>query len=201
MIYLIRHGQTDFNRQGRFQGRLDTPLNADGERQAETVGRLMRAHAKELGGEWQIETSPLQRARRTAEIIAEAMRLSPPKLDERLTEIAIGSWEGKTRAEILELRPDLAEAPSMFLHCPDGEGCEELAMRIGAWLDEARSSPRHVIAVTHAGAGRMMRGLCLGLTVEEMRRLETPQDAVFRLHDGRVERFDCAPLPSEVGGS
>jgi hypothetical protein len=64
-------------------------------------------------------------------------------------------------------------------------------------MDEADADAEHRIAVTHAGVGRLMRGLCLGLTLDQIRALDTPQDVVFRLADGAVERFACAELPSE----
>jgi len=57
-----------------------------------------------------------------------------------------------------------------------------------------------VIAVSHAGAGKVLRALYLGLNIEAARQLETPQDAVYRLHGGRIERLECAPLPSAVRG-
>jgi len=200
MIYLIRHGQTEMNREGRFQGRLDSPLTALGEDQARRVGARLRALAAEVGGDWAIEASPLGRTRRTAELIAERMGLAVRRHDPRLAEVDFGPWEGLTRAEIVALRPDLASTEKFFLRCPDGETYEALSERVGAWMAEADASGEHLIAVTHAGVGRMMRGLYLGLTLDELRELDTPQDVVFRFAAGRIERVDCAPLPSAHGG-
>jgi broad specificity phosphatase PhoE len=195
MIYLIRHGQTEMNRAGRFQGRLDSPLTELGEAQARRVGARLRALAAEIGGDWVIDASPLGRTRRTAALIAEVTGLGV-RHDTRLAEVDFGPWEGLTRDQIVALRPDLAEAKAFFLRCPDGESFEALSGRVRSWMDEAAAAPEHRIAVSHAGVGRMMRGLVLGLTLDEIRALDTPQDVVFRLADGAVERFECGAPPS-----
>jgi broad specificity phosphatase PhoE len=120
--------------------------------------------------------------------------------DERLTEVDFGSWEGLTRDEIVALRPDLMLSKAFFLLNPEGESYESLSGRVRSWMEEADAASENRIAVTHAGAGRMMRGLYLGLAQAEMRALDTPQDVLFRFADGRIERIECAPLPSEVSG-
>jgi probable phosphoglycerate mutase len=196
MIYLIRHGQTEMNKVGRFQGRLDSPLTELGEAQARRVGARLKALAAEAGGEWAIDASPLGRTRRTAALVAEGMGLAVRRHDPRLAEVDFGPWEGLTRDEIVALRPDLADAKAFFLRCPDGETYEALASRVGSWMEEAIAADEHVVAVSHAGVGRLMRGLCLGLTLDEIRALDTPQDVVFRLSHDAVERFECAaPSP------
>jgi broad specificity phosphatase PhoE len=200
MIYLVRHGQTEMNRAGRFQGRLDSPLTPLGEAQARRVGARLKAVAAELGGDWVIEASPLGRTRRTAELIGESLGLPVRRYDQRLAEVDFGSWEGLTRDEIVALRPDLFETKAFFLLNPEGESYESVSARVRSWMEEADAATEHRIAVTHAGAGRMMRGLYLGLGQAEMRALDTPQDAVFRFAGGRIERFECAPLPSELPG-
>jgi len=198
MIYLIRHGQTEMNSVGRFQGRLDSPLTPLGEAQARQVGAQLRSLAAELGGDWTIDASPLGRTRRTAELVAAEMGLAVRRHDPRLAEVDFGPWEGLTRDEIVALRPDLAEAKALFLRCPEGETFEQLSERVRSWMDEAEAASEHRIAVTHAGVGRMMRGMCLGLTLDEIRALDTPQDVIFRLAGGRVERFERPELPSAL---
>ena len=198
MIYLARHGQTVFNRETRLQGRIDSALTELGLEQAARVGAWFAPRIDDPA-RWTIATSPLGRTRKTAEIIAGAAGLSGRVVaDDRLMELSIGSWEGKTRAELEALRPHLAGKP-FFMHAPDGERWKSASTRIGAWLDDwADRNDQDVIAVSHAGAGKVLRALYLGLSLDQARQLETPQDAVFRLHGGRIERFDCAPLPSEV---
>lgn len=198
MIYLIRHGQTEMNSVGRFQGRLDSPLTPLGEAQARRVGARLRSLVAERGGDWAIEASPLGRTRRTAQLISESLGLPVRRHDDRLTEVDFGSWEGLTRDEIVALRPDLFETRAFFLLSPDGESYASLSARVRSWMEEADAAPEHRIAVTHAGAGRMMRGLYLGLDQRDIRALDTPQDVVFRLAGGRIDRIECPPLPSEV---
>lgn len=64
-------------------------------------------------------------------------------------------------------------------------------------MDDAESAADHRVAITHAGVGRMMRGMSLGLTLDEIRALDTPQDVIFRLTQGSIERFECPALPLE----
>jgi probable phosphoglycerate mutase len=200
MIYLIRHGQTEMNSVGRFQGRLDSPLTPLGESQARRVGARLRALADERGGAWAIEASPLGRTRRTAELISHSLGLPVRGHDARLTEVDFGSWEGLTRDEIVGLRPDLFETRAFFLLNPEGESYGSLSARVRSWMEEADAAAENRIAVSHAGVGRMMRGLYLGLAQHEIRALDTPQDVVFAFVGGRIERIECPPLPSEVGG-
>jgi probable phosphoglycerate mutase len=198
VIWLVRHGQTEMNRVGRYQGRLDSPLTEAGVAQAARVGARLAAMAAAEGGDWTIDASPLGRTRQTAAIIAESMDLPVRRHDDRLAEVDFGSWEGLTRDEIYLRRPDLAGRTAVFLLSEDGETYDQLAARVRAWMEEADVAPQHCVAVTHAGVGRMMRGLYLGLTADDMRAMETPQDAVFRFQGGRVERLDC---PSAGGRS
>jgi len=191
VIWLVRHGQTEMNRVGRYQGRLDSPLTEAGVAQAARVGARLAALAAAEGGDWTIDASPLGRTRQTAAIIAGAMGLPIRRHDDRLAEVDFGSWEGLTRDEIFVRRPDLAGRTAVFLLSEDGETYDALAARVRAWMQEADAAPEHRVAVTHAGVGRMMRGLYLGLTADEMRAMETPQDAVFRFGAGRIERLDC----------
>src|SRR5580704_8037983 len=97
MIYLARHGQTEFNRDGRLQGRIDSPLTELGLDQAAQVGAWFAPRIDDPA-RWTVSTSPLGRARKTAAIIAAASGLGGRVVtDERLIELSIGAWEGKAR--------------------------------------------------------------------------------------------------------
>jgi probable phosphoglycerate mutase len=81
-----------------------------------------------------------------------------------------------------------------WFHAPGGETYEVFSSRLGEWLTEAARSAEPLVAVSHGGASRVMRGLYLGLPMMEALALPMPQDAVFRLANGEVERIDCLPL-------
>src|SRR6187397_119767 len=98
-IFLVRHGETEWNRARRYQGWSDSPLTPLGVAQAEAIGRRLSAVPEAAAAD--IVASPIGRARRTAEIIAECLGHNPPlRLDDRLREISLGSWDGRDRREI-----------------------------------------------------------------------------------------------------
>jgi broad specificity phosphatase PhoE len=198
MIYLIRHGQTEFNREDRVQGRVDSPLTELGVEQARAMGARLRAIVDETPGDWTLQASPLGRARQTAAIIAEVAGLPEARIDERLIEVGYGVFEGFTRAELDQRWPEYAGVNGIFGRALGGETFDDLSVRVAGWLTEARQAPpgRRTVAVTHAGVARTMRGLYLGLDVEAMRQMDKPQGVIFHLADGRIERVECAPLSS-----
>ncbi|MFI4936091.1 MAG: histidine phosphatase family protein [Caulobacterales bacterium] len=200
MIYLIRHGQTQFNREDRFQGRVDSPLTELGVAQAQAIGARLKELADADPGDWAIQTSPLGRAIQTSQIIAGIVGLPGPTIEPRLIEVSYGDMEGLGRAEIDERWPELIGVTGVFGRAPGGETIEALCARVGAWLADHPSERRRLVAVTHAGVVRAARGLYAGLGVEAMRAMDKPQDAFFRLHEGRVERLECPPLPSGALG-
>ena len=197
MIYLVRHGRTEFNAEGRFQGHCDSALTPLGVAQAQRYGELLSRLIPDPAN-WSLVASPLGRAVATAEIIAGALGIATdfPR-DPRLAEIGMGSWDGLTDFEIDLASPGARDGSTrydFFFRAPDGEGYEAFAARLRSWLDEALASPRPIIAVSHGVAGRVLRGLYAGLDPAEALKLPAPQDAIFRLAEGRVERIDCEPV-------
>ena len=196
MIYLVRHGQTVFNAEVRFQGHVDSNLTALGEAQARQVG----AHLAKIVGSapgLRMVASPLGRAQRTAQIIARAMGYAAPiRLDARIAEISMGAWDGMTEPEIDAAYPGVRKGLSpldWWMHSPNGETYEGFSSRLAEWLAEADQGPGPLVAISHGGASRVLRGLYLGLPKSDALQLVMPQDAVFRLSDGRIERIDCPP--------
>lgn len=120
-IWLVRHGQTDWNLNGIYQGQSDVPLNETGVTQArELAASLVNTRFDA------IYASDLVRARRTAEIIAEVVRL-PVSTDPRLREINQGVWEGQSIQSVLErYKPDFSRNPK-YITTPRAEGAESLA--------------------------------------------------------------------------
>jgi probable phosphoglycerate mutase len=170
-ILLARHGETDWNRELRFQGRADPPLNEAGRGQA-------RELADRLDG-WKIDavyTSPLLRARETAEIVAERLGL-PVRVEPAFCEIDVGSWQGLTRAEVEERDP---EAFRSWIHggagWADGESYEQMTERFAAGLDRVAAAHPDgtILLVTHGGPLRAAQVYALGCTFEEARRHGPP---------------------------
>ena len=189
-IFLVRHGETEWNLAGRYQGWSDSPLTERGVAQASAIGRRLRDLPEAAAA--RLVTSPLGRAHRTAIIISEMLgRSEPPRVDERLREISLGSWDGIDRAQ---LRDMLKETPEgyhryeWYFRSPDGESYETFAGRIGGCLRELGAEP--VIIVCHGIVTRVWRGLHAGLPREAALSLPVPQDRLFRLAgDGTIEEI------------
>lgn len=192
MIWLVRHGQTEFNAAGRHHGWSDAPLTSLGVRQARGVARALAGQVDPVVG---VVSSPLGRAWRTAEIIAGALRVpGPVEADPDLMEIGMGSAEGLTQAEMAARWPTVA-AGGMALEAPDGERLAAVWARVGDALARAVArEERPCVVVTHGVAGRLLLGRYLGLGLAEAARLEVTQDAIFRLEGGRAERRAVRPV-------
>lgn len=192
MIWLTRHGETEFNREGRYQGAKDSALTEKGREQARRMGRLLSTLVPDRSTV-RLVSSPRERARHTAELIALALGLPGPiETDSRIAEISLGQWDGLTDEEIEAHSPgarDNLKGRDWFFHGPGGERFEDLTYRLGDWLDETVKRGEPVIAVSHGIAGAILRGLHGGQTREAMMSGHAPQDAVFRLWDGQVIQF------------
>jgi probable phosphoglycerate mutase len=185
---LIRHGETEWNLQRRYQGRSDSPLTDRGVAQAHAIGRLLGALPAAQPA--RIMASPLGRARRTAEIIRGHFAVSPElQFDDRLRELSLGSWDGLTYGQIAERNPGVFDGKGRhdwYFRSPDGEAFDAFAARLGEWLGE-RDPAQAIITVTHGIVTRVLRGLYAGLPRETALTLPAPQDKVFRLSNGSIE--------------
>ena len=198
-IYLVRHGETEWNRAGRMQGHLDSPLTARGEAQARAVGEALRELID--GDGFDIVASPLGRTRATAAIICDALGNEAISIatDDRLREISWGDWDGLTFDEIEARDPgELARRRhDRWDHRPPGgESYAATARRAADWLAGLDSLAganlaRPLIAVSHGGIGRLLRGLYAGLPRDQTLALEQPQDAFHLLRDGQIGRIDA----------
>jgi broad specificity phosphatase PhoE len=191
VIYLCRHGQTAFNREGRIQGQQESSLTMLGRSQAAAMAELLHGLVSRDPGDWRIVASPLGRARNTAEIIGARLGL-PVALDARLMEVAVGAWEGRLRRELEQAHPEAFVDQGWVFRGPGGETYDDLTARVGDWLDEQPADPeRRLIVVSHGVAGRLLRGAYAGLSREATLAQDIPQDAVFRLSGGEIARIDC----------
>ena len=201
VIYLLRHGETEWNRQGRLQGQLDSPLTARGLAQAAAMGRTLRQLTGAGAAGFRMVSSPLGRARQTAGIVAKAVGYDPAAIVEepRLMEYAFGVWQGELEAELPRKYPELwqaREADKWNFRLPGGESYAVVAARLAHWLAEQPADAR-LIVIGHGLAGRILRGLYGRARPAEVFAMEEPQDGLFRLSDGTITRFD-ATLPEEA---
>jgi len=190
-IYLVRHGETEWNRIRRYQGWSDSPLTDRGRAQAQAIGRFLCTLPEAQSAD--LVASPIGRARHTAEIIRECLgRSEPLRFDDRLRELSFGSWDGLMRADIAARMPgafDEERRDEWYFATPDGETYDVFAGRVGAWLAEAQASDRPLIVVTHGVVTRILRGLYAGLPRAAAMRLPVPQDRIFRLAHGTIEEI------------
>lgn len=195
MIYLTRHGQTEWNVEGRMQGRMESALTPLGVRQANAMADLLgELVARDRPASWRLVSSPSGRALATAEAISQRLSL-PIELDERLIEIGCGEWEGRLRDEIAHLHPEKFATREWFFGAPGGETFEDVWDRVVGWLvDQPPEPERRTIAVSHGVAGRLLRGAYAGLERQETLNQDVPQDAIFRLVDGIIHRLACEPV-------
>jgi broad specificity phosphatase PhoE len=190
-ILLARHGETDWNREGRFQGHADPPLNETG-----------RAQAAELAAELEgvelaaVYSSPLRRAVETAEVVAAEHGLEPVAVD-ALREVDVGSWQGLTREEIEAGFPEqFARWLDYDQGWEDGESYEGMGRRAVAVLLElaAAHEGERILAVTHGGPIRAAFAFADGTSHAEARRLGPRISNVFlaefAVEGGALRRLD-----------
>lgn len=187
LVYIVRHGQTQWNADFRLQGQADTDINALGREQATENGRHLAefVHNPE---DFDFVASPMRRTRETMERIRAAMHLDPHgyRTDPRLVEVHFGDWQGFTFAELEARNPGSTKARrrDKWNFQPPGEGAESYQMlleRIRPWL---YALDRQTVCVTHGGVIRTLFRLVEGVSEREAARLEVPQDRLLRL-DGR----------------
>ncbi|GAB5508787.1 MAG: histidine phosphatase family protein [Hyphomicrobiales bacterium] len=190
-LIFIRHGQTDWNREGRLQGSQDIPINANGERQARRNGvrlaELMDEQDYTLS-DFTFVASPLGRCLRTMGLVREGVGLDPEDgflRDDRLKEITFGAWEGNTHGELRKIDAHAVsrrETDKWGFVPPRGESYAMLSDRIAPWLE---SLDRPTIAVSHGGVSRAVRGLLFDLPSDEVPMLDVPQDQLYLVADGQ----------------
>ncbi|HHC29945.1 MAG TPA: histidine phosphatase family protein [Rhodobacterales bacterium] len=188
-LFLLRHGESEWNAAGRHQGQLESRLTQAGQAQARAMGQVLVHALKGRGldpAAMPLRTSPLIRARQTAEIALApfGLRADP---DDRLKEVHLGAWQALTDPEIFARFP-WAEAPRRndpfmwnFMS-PGGENLPMLSARISALLDDLGEGP--AILIAHGIALRVLRGLVLGLDAPGMRDLPGGQGVVWHIRGG-----------------
>lgn len=173
MLYMVRHGETVWNREGRFQGQQDAPLSDDGRRQAELLSRRLFSLAGEKGFD-AVWSSDLDRARLTAQALAAPYGL-PVRTHAGLREMNFGAWEGLTIEEIRTRFPeDLAayQRDGARMAPTGGESFLEMIDRSACVLDALwAEGARRVVVVSHGGTIKGLLCHLLGLPPESRKRL------------------------------
>jgi probable phosphoglycerate mutase len=203
-VVLLRHGRTEWNATGRFQGQLDPPLDAIGRAQTVAAAIAIAPMAPDV-----LVTSDLSRARDTADAVAGECNV-PVEVDPRLREIHLGTWQGLTRAEAR------AQYPEEYARWQTGEdarrGGGETYAEVGAravecveeWLD--RVGPGSLLlAVTHGSAARATIGTLLGMDPDTWWRLAPLSNCRWSLladmgRGWRLEEHNAGSPPEEETG-
>jgi probable phosphoglycerate mutase len=185
-ILLVRHGETDWNRDRRWQGHADPPLNETGRRQSEQLAEALLADPPAA-----VYSSDLRRARETAEIVARRLEL-PVRIDPRLREVDVGEWSGLTLAEIERLYPEgVRRREAGGTGWERGETYEAMGERVLGALHEiaAAHDGGRVLVVTHGGPmGRVW--LACGLSLDDRPRVANCELAQIEVGDGAIARID-----------
>lgn len=159
-LYLVRHGETDWNKMGRLQGRSDVPLNESGRADAVRTGKALA----EVGFD-RIYSSPLQRAVETAYLIR-GERDIPLVTDDRLMEMAFGSYEGNTFRDsrdpvMIDMMTRFFKAPETYCAPEGGEEFEQVSARTDDFLDFLRRTEKQDACLLVVGHGALLKALQL----------------------------------------
>ena len=189
-ILLARHGETDWNRDRRWQGHADPPLNEEGRRQAEALADELADRPLAA-----VYTSDLRRARETAEIVAKVHRLEV-EIEPALREIHVGSWEGLTAAEVEERYPEGWARFQNGERGHDGETHEDHSLRVVEAVRRiAHEHPdEEILIVSHGGSLRAVQRAVLGLAPEghdpRLRPIGNCVTLEIALREGRLRSVD-----------
>ncbi|PBC02014.1 histidine phosphatase family protein [Mesorhizobium sp. WSM3860] len=190
LVYIARHGQTQWNAERRLQGQADTDINALGRAQATRNGRRLAEFVRDPA-DFDFVASPMRRTRETMELMRAAMGLDPfaYRTDPRLVEMSFGDWQGFTFAELESRLPGSTDGRrhAKWDFQPPGEGAESyetLLERIRPWVDALQ---RQTVCVTHGGVMRCLFRIVEGMSKKEAASLEMPQDRLLRLEGRSLE--------------
>jgi broad specificity phosphatase PhoE len=193
-LYYIRHGETDWNVEGRLQGQRDIPINARGRAQARRCGEILRdlvaCDALDPAA-LDFVSSPLGRARETMEIMRSTLGLAATayRIDARLAEVAFGDWEGFTGAELSARWPEIyaeRERDKWRFTPPGGESYATMSARVREWYDALACD---TVVVAHGGT---LRGLVVQLDIASWDNapfLDVSQGVVYAIKPGHIARY------------
>lgn len=173
-LFVLRHGETRWNREGRLQGWQDSPLTATGRAQAARQRDILRVA---LSGDEHWVCSPLGRALHTAHIAGAPADMAQ---DSRLREIDMGAWTGWTSSQIAAERPDL-EGFARYDAIPQGETIDDVISRVEAFMTQCRAP---AVVITHGITSRILRCLATGTPPQAYAQIGGGQGVVYHIEGG-----------------
>jgi len=200
-LILVRHGESEWNRAGRIQGQVNSPLTDLGINQAKATRDYLSGIL--LNQQLEIYTSPLDRALQTAEIIAQGIDYPSRKIiiEERLNDFNLGEISGTFGwdkvAEIFPEQAQLRLQDPMRFHPSGGESGAEFEARLRSLLEDLMDDGTLKLMVSHGIVNKFIRGILKNLSGKEMVKLGESQNTIFRLEQGEETEIKIPPTIRE----
>ena len=196
-LILVRHGESEWNRAGRIQGQINSPLTDLGINQAKAIREYLSGIL--LNQQLEIYTSPLDRALQTAEIIAHGIEYPSRKIiiEERLNDFNVGEISGTFGwdkvAEIFPEQAQLRLQDPMRFHPSEGESGAEFEARLRSLLEDLMDDGTLKLMVSHGIVNKFIRGILKNLSGKEMVELGESQNTIYRLEQGEETEIKIPP--------
>ncbi|HCE1617050.1 histidine phosphatase family protein [Vibrio parahaemolyticus] len=189
-IFVLRHGETEFNADKKLQGHCNSSLTSKGSDQARRVGTTLKQYVENRP--FRVYSSTLGRALQTSQIVCEELNYSYENLNKepRLKEFSLGEWEQRTIPSLVQEIPNLLAQNDWYLQAPNCETYESVRERLSSWLSDV-THDEDIVVVSHGLTGIVLRGLLLGMDYTQVWQQDLPQDAFFIIEDGRITRVNC----------
>ncbi|WP_268809370.1 histidine phosphatase family protein [Vibrio parahaemolyticus] len=189
-IFVLRHGETEFNADKKLQGHCNSSLTSKGSDQARRVGTTLKQYVENRP--FRVYSSTLGRALQTSQIVFEELNYSYENLNKepRLKEFSLGEWEQRTIPSLEQEIPNLLAQNDWYLQAPNCETYESVRERLSSWLSDV-AHDEDIVVVSHGLTGIVLRGLLLGMDYTQVWQQDLPQDAFFIIEDSRITRVNC----------
>ncbi|MBE4001575.1 histidine phosphatase family protein [Vibrio parahaemolyticus] len=196
-IFVLRHGETEFNADKKLQGHCNSSLTSKGSDQARRVGTTLKQYVENRP--FRVYSSTLGRALQTSQIVCEELNYSYENLNKepRLKEFSLGEWEQRTIPSLEQEIPNLLSQNDWYLQAPNCETYESVRERLSSWLSDV-AHDEDIVVVSHGLTGIVLRGLLLGMDYTQVWQQDLPQDAFFIIEDGRITRVNCVDAVAVV---
>ncbi|EJG1635169.1 histidine phosphatase family protein [Vibrio parahaemolyticus] len=196
-IFVLRHGETEFNADKKLQGHCNSSLTSKGSDQARRVGTTLKQYVENRP--FRVYSSTLGRALQTSQIVCEELNYSYENLNKepRLKEFSLGEWEQRKIPSLEQEIPNLLAQNDWYLQAPNCETYESVRERLSSWLIDV-AHDEDIVVVSHGLTGIVLRGLLLGMDYTQVWQQDLPQDAFFIIEDGRITRVNCVDAVAVV---